>query len=160
MTPNDSKIRSALITAANDFLTGNASIDTEAGTVTGMPTMAAGNIEWENRGKNVGNQDTWAKVSILPSGSTGGTVGHGGFDEETGILQIDINVPQKKGEVGLIPWDTKRRVFFHGGRTFTYEGHSVLVKTSEISQGRILEGFFRKSISINFISYLKRHTVI
>lgn len=159
MTPNDSKIRSALITAAKDFLTANASIDTESGTVTGLPTMAAGNIEWENRGDEVGNQGIWAKVTLIPAGTTGATVGKGGFDEESGIMQIDINVPQKTGEYDLIQWHTKSRVFFHGGRTFTFDGHSVLVRSTEISQGRVVEGFFRKSISITYKSNLKRHTV-
>lgn len=160
MTPTDSNLRAALIGAANDFLTANSSIDTETGTVSGMPTMAAGDIAWENMHFKAGNKDTWARVSLLPAASAGGTIGHGGFDQESGILQIDINIPQGKGDSELILWDTKRRVFFHGGRTFSVGGHSVLVKTSEISQGRIIEGFYRKSISVNYISYLKRHTTI
>lgn len=159
MTPDDSKIRSALVTAAQDFLTGNASIDTATGTVSGLPTMAAGRVAWENRRFNPGNKDPWAKVTILPAASVGGTVGHGGFDQETGILQIDINIPQNVGEFDMVPWHTKSRVFFHKGRTFTFEAHSVLVIGNEMSQGRLVEGFFRKSISVEYRSPIKRHTV-
>lgn len=159
MTPDDEKTRSALLTAAKDFLTANATITTESGSFTSQPTMAETSIAVENRKFNPKNLNPWARVSIIPAATSGVTVGKGGFDLETGVMQIDINIAQDVGEFEIIPWATKARIFFHSGRTFTFETHSVLVNRTEISQGRNFESFFRKSISVNFKSYLKRHQV-
>jgi len=157
MTPDETKLRSAIIQAATDFLTAGNSIDTEQGTITNLPTMPAKNIAWENKKFESPEKSVWANVSLIPATSGGRTIGKGGFDEDTSILQIDINTPSEKGEADMIPWQSKLRVFFHGGRTFTYEGYSVLVKSSSISQGRTFHSYYRKSISVNFSSYLKRH---
>ena len=157
---NDTKIRKALIAGAKEFLTAAASIDTTQGTVAGLPTLPGGSIGWENRSFDPAGRDSWASVFYRPNIPEGRTVGQGGFDQITGFIQIDLNVAPDTGEKTHIDWGEKARIYFHPGRFFVYEGQSVLVISSGMSQGRHVENFYRKSITVAFRGHLKRNEVI
>ena len=153
---NETKTRAALFTAASDFLTANASISTTEEVITGFPVLTSGAIAWPNQNFDPAGQPTWASVFYFPSTPQTGAVGPGGRDVFTGFIQIDINVPPDSGESELIKWSEKSRLYFHGGRVFTYSGHSVLVISSEIAQSRRVGSNFRSSFDVSFRSHLKR----
>ncbi len=153
---NETKTRAALFTAASDFLTANASIVTTTETVTGLPVIAAGEIAWPNQNFDPAGMDVWSSVHYLPGTPTVGGVGPGGRDVFTGFMQVDINVAPDSGEAELISWNEKARLYFHGGRVFTYSGHSVLVISSQIAQSRLVGNNFRASFDVSFRSHLKR----
>ena len=153
---NETKTRGALFTAASDFLTANASITTSTETVTGLPTIASTSIAWPNQNFDPAGKVVWSSVHYLPGTPTVGAVGPGGRDVFTGFIQIDINVAPDSGESELISWNEKSRLYFHGGRVFTYSGHSLLVISSEIAQSRLVGNNFRSSFDVSFRSHLKR----
>lgn len=157
---NDTKIRKALIAGAEEFLTAAASIDTTEGTVTGLPTLPGESIGWENRVFESIGKDPWASVFYRPNTPEARTIGPGGSDQATGFIQIDLNVPPGQGEGLLIDWEEKARIYFHPGRFFVYGGQSVLVVSSGMSEGRHVENFYRKSITVSFRGHLKRNEVI
>lgn len=157
---NDTKIRKALIAGAKEFLTAATSIDTVQGTVTGLPTLSADAVGWENRSFDPAGKDPWASVFYRPNIPEGRTIGQSGFDQITGFMQIDFNIAPGQGEKPLIDWEEKARIYFHPGRFFVNEGQSVLVISSGMSQGRHVENFYRKSITVSFRGHLKRSEVV
>lgn len=157
----DQHVQAALNQAAQDFLTANASITTVAdGVISGLPTITAADIGWENRKFKPTGKATWASVFYVPNTPNATTLGKTGSDEMTGFLQIDINAANDSGEDTHRAWFKKSRLYFHGGRVFTYTGQNVIVTSSGMSQGRHSDGFFRKSITVNFRAQLKRPQLV
>lgn len=157
---SDIDIRKALIVAAEEFLTANASIDTAEGSIVGLPTMDAGSIAWENREFDPKGKNPWASVFYAPNTPQARTIGPRGYDQQSGFIQIDFNVAPDEGEKILLDWEEKARIYFHGGRFFTSNGQSVLVISSGMSEGRHVENFYRKSLTVTFRGHLKRNEVI
>lgn len=157
---NDTKIRKALIAAAKEFLTAASSIDTTQGTVSGLPTISINSIGWENRSFDPVGKDPWASVFYRPNIPDARTIGPGGFDQATGFMQIDLNTAPGRGEKKLIDWEEKARIYFHPGRFFISGGQSVLVSSCGMSQGRHVENFYRKSITVAFRGHIKRNEVL
>ena len=156
---NETKTRAALVEAAKTFLTAAQSIQTESELFEGLPVITTEAVAWENRNFSPGTFNLWASVFYAPNPSVGRTVGRGGIDEINGFLQIDFNAAPDTGEARFIEWENKGRIFFHTGRFFLSQGHSVIVTGSGMSQGRHVENYYRKSFTVNFKSYLKRQQV-
>lgn len=153
---NENKVRAALIEAASDFLKENATISTTEGVVEGLPVVEAGQIAWENKNFDTQGKEIWCSVFYRPNPPVARTIGPGGFDEINGFMQIDFNVGSDSGESALLKWNQKARLFFHGGRFFRNEGHSVIVTSSNLSQTRHVENYFRQSLTVAFKSHVKR----
>jgi len=153
--------RKALITAAKDFLTANASIDVEGeGTITGLPTLPDDSVSWENRIFEPEGKEPWASVFYGPNIPAARTIGPRGYDQITGFLQIDFNIAPSKGTKILTDWEKKGRIYFHPGRFFTYSNHGVIVVSCGMSAGRHVDNFYRKSLTVAFRSHIKRNEVI
>ena len=155
----DTDIRAALISAAQSFLTQNATIQTASGVESNNPTINIGDIAWENRTFDPASKDVWASVFYRPNIPTARTIGGRGIDEINGFLQIDLNIAPNSGEGELIKWEKKARIFFHGGRKFIENNDSALVTSCGMSQGRHVDNHFRKSITVAFRGQLKRSQV-
>lgn len=153
-------IEKALIAGAQEFLENASSIDTAAGTVSGLPTLPDDSIGWENSLFEPAEKDPWAAVFFVPNDPEGRTVGQRGYDQQTGFLQIDFNVAPDSGNAVHLSWEDKARIFFHAGRVFSYGGQSVLVVSVGMSQGRHVENFYRKSLTVTFRGQIKRREVV
>ena len=105
------------------------------------------------------NGSFWASVFYLPNQPAARTIGVKGINEINGFIQIDFNVNADSGEGELIDWEQKADMYFHAGRSFTYSGQNVLVISSGMSQGRIVDNFYRKSLTVEFRSQLKRSLI-
>ena len=151
--------RKALIGAVSDFLTTHETIQTTKGEVSGLPIIPEVDIAWENALFDPIGRELWASVFYVPNTPEGRTIGFEGADDLNGFVQIDLNVAPNTGDAALMAWEEKARIFFHAGRTFTHGGQSVLVLSCGMSQGQIVENFYRKSITIGFRSQLKRNKV-
>lgn len=153
---DDTKTRAALIQAAQDFLTANSTINTTEGAITDLPTIPATSIGWENKNFDTQSKEIWCSVFYRPNTPTARTIGPGGIDEVNGFMQIDFNIAPDTGENVLIDWKKKARLFFHGGRYFQFEGHSVIVTSSGMGNSRHVENYFRQSLTVAFKSHIKR----
>ena len=152
--------RKALISGAESFLTANETISTASGAISGLPVIDAGSIAWENVKFSVGAKDPWASVFYKPNTPEGRTVGQRGYDEINGFIQIDFNTAMDKGEGALLAWEEKARIFFHAGRVLSYGGQNVLVISAGMSEGRQIDNFYRKSLTVAFRGHLKRVEVL
>ena len=153
------KTRKALMKASKDFLTLFASIDTAAGTVTGLPVLPAASIGWESRVFKPAGKNPWASVFYRPNIPTTRILGPRGYDQIVGFVQIDFNIAPGKGTKILTEWEDKGRIFFYPGRFFTYDGHGVIVTACGMTPGRHVDNFYRKSLTVEFRSHLKRNEV-
>ena len=153
---SDSNVKKALINSALDFLTVVTDINTESGTVSSLPIIPAANIAWENRKFEPPVSDLWSSVFYVPNNPDGRTIGVGGIDEENGFMQIDFSIPTQSGDESLNDWYDKARIFFVAGRSFQYATQNVLVISSGMTQGRVIDNYFRKSLTVFFKAQVKR----
>jgi hypothetical protein len=153
---NDSNVKKALITAASDFLTVVTEINTESGTVSDLPIIPAANISWENRTFEAPVTELWAAVFYVPNNPVGRTVGVGGIDEANGFMQIDLSIPTDSGDEQMNDWYDKARLYFVAGRSFLFNTQNVLVISSGMTQGRVIDNNYRKSLTVFFTAQVKR----
>lgn len=146
----------ALIQAADDFLTANATITTDQGTFENLPVLDSSAIAWENRVFDDTGKGPIASVFVVENNDPA-TIGEAGFDETTGFLQINLDIPTGAGVYPHMEWNRKNCMFFVPGVKFSYQGNSVVVLSSKMSQGRLVGNHFRKSLTIAFRSHSKRH---
>lgn len=151
--------RAALITAANSFLIENESIQTQTELFEGLPVISPNAISWENKNFDPATKPFWVSVFYVPASTVGRTIGQGGMNQTVGFLQIDFNSSPDTGEAVQLAWEKKASIFFHLGRFFSFNSHSVIVTGSQMSQGRHIENFFRKSYTVNFKSHSKRQHI-
>jgi len=138
----DSDTIGALMVAANSFLTDNG--------------LAAEAIAWPNKAFDPAGKALWARVSHVPNAPTVATLGIGGRDRGTGFLQIDLNVPENAGDGTFRDWENYAREYFVAGGTFTRSGQTVRVISCAMSQGRTVDNWFRKSITVVYRSDFTR----
>ncbi len=124
------------------------------------PTMSkATDVAWENALFNTVGKPIWAGVAYFPNDKIQRTIGKGGFDVSTPFIQLDFNIIEGTGEALLLEWFEKVNDFFVNGRVFSENLDSVIVIRSQISQGRRVDSFFRRSFTIYFRTNTKRKTI-
>lgn len=98
----------------------------------------------------------WAKLSFVPIQPVVASLGAGGTDEQKGFLQIDLNYAQGSGEKEALAKFEAVRNLFTAGRRFAYSSQEVIVLSCGCAQGRIVDGFFRLSITVQFYAHVTR----
>lgn len=92
----------------------------------------------------------WYRVSFLPIDKVPASLGTTGLDEQTGILQIDLNAPRNKGDGDLYSLADTITSHFRSGRVVATTGVNTVVTRSTASPGRVVDDDFRLSISIYY----------
>lgn len=92
----------------------------------------------------------WASVFILPAAFDVISLGAGGMDQETGILQIDFNVTPGTGRATLINYAETIRAQFIAGKSFARSGQTVRVVSVERSNIRTVDGWLRLTVSVTW----------
>jgi hypothetical protein len=134
-----SKVRSALVKAFTD----GAFIATEK-------------VAFENMAFETPASGAWASFHFIPNTPEVATLGAGGRDECRGFVQVDLNFPTGSGDKAAGDMaDTIKNVFKAGAR-FAYSGQEVIIRSVGRSQGRVVNNFYRVSITINFYAQLIR----
>tara|TARA_R110000744_G_scaffold17537_6_gene47444 strand:- start:2283 stop:2741 length:459 start_codon:yes stop_codon:yes gene_type:complete len=145
------QVRRALVDAAENFF----AVDS-IGALTGLPTLDAELVAWENRFFDKGDNPLWASVFYIPNVPSPYSVSKGGLDLLSGYIQIDFNVPLDSGEETMIAWESKAKSFFVPADNLVFEGQGVILTEAGISAGRQVENHYRKSFTVAFRSYLQR----
>jgi hypothetical protein len=141
----DSDTIGALLVAAKTFLTGEG--------------LSASSISWENRVFNPVGKTPWAAVFVVPNTPQPVTLGNQGTDRGDGFMQIDLNIPFNTGDSVLRTWEDAARAFFIVGSTFTQGGQIVRVLSCGMSQGRKVDNWFRKSLTIAYRTDFQRNLI-
>ena len=98
----------------------------------------------------------WLKVSILDAPTNVATLGLSGTDNNPGIMQIDVNVPQNEGSGLQLQIVDTICSNFPTGKSLQYSGQAVKITNSSISGIRNVGGFARRSVSISYYARTKR----
>ncbi len=141
---SDSDAEVALLTAAKTLLDAQG-----FGAVT----------QWENDDFDPSGKTKWASVFFVPNQPEPVTLGQQGDDRQTGFVQIDFNIPQNTGSGQMRPWTNAARQAFVAGKTFTENGQIVRVTSAGVTQGRNVDNWFRKSVTIAFRTDLQRASI-
>lgn len=106
-------------------------------------------VSWPNK-KFTPPPSTWIRVTYMPSQDFTETLGEGGEQELLGIVQIDVNILTDTGEKTQNLILAQLEAYFVPGKRFTYQSQTVNFVSCNRSSGRIVDSFFRVSISVNF----------
>jgi hypothetical protein len=142
----DSDTIGALLSAANTFLVTNEG-------------LAATSIQWENQTFDPSGKSVWAAVFVVPNIPQASTLGGQGRDRGNGFMQIDINIPQGKGEGPFRAWEDAARGYFIVGKPFTRNSQVVTIISCGMGQGRNIDNWHRKSITITYRSDFTRAAI-
>lgn len=97
-----------------------------------------------------------ARVSWIINQPIPSSVGDGGLDAHTGIMQVDIYYPLGGGVGGALSVaDTIARTFV-GGTITTYNTQQVHILSCGVRQPDTDDGWLRVIVSINWVSYVSR----
>ena len=103
----------------------------------------------------------WAQLTHLPAGAAVSSLGEGGQDEHVGVYQIDVSVPESGGNprAALLGHADRIRAHFVAGRTFTYSGQGVRIRSASRSAIRRVDGWQRVSVSVTYSAFTTRPEV-
>lgn len=112
--------------------------------------------QYENSKGDFSGETLWTHFIYLPGQPVPATIGINGEDEERGLLQIDINVPAESGEKHLFSAIQTLQNFFTAGRVVSYNGSSATILSCGSSSGRLVDTWYRRSITIQYYSRTTR----
>jgi hypothetical protein len=112
--------------------------------------------EWENAKVDKDNAAKWAKVVFVSNQPTAATMGTGGRDHVDGFLQIDLNYRQGKGKAQAKNDFEAIRGYFKAGDHPVNSGQVVTVRNCGRSQGRIVDNWYRVSITVTWYAQIPR----
>lgn len=137
------KVRSAFVT---ELTTGNF-------------LAPAADIQWPNKKFDAAGKAFWAAFWFFPDQpivATLGKPGSGGTDDQGGFVQLDLNYATDSGEAAALAKFADLSSRFTAGARFSYQGQVVTVRSCGCSQGRIVDGFYRVSVTIPFYARIPR----
>lgn len=119
-----------------------------------LPTAA---VATDNEGfKPPAASKPWARLTNLPTQPSQATLGDGGLDLHTGILQVDLYFPQGKGRAATLQLADQIAAHFKAGESCEFEGQFVRFISCGRSEGRVEDGWYRTVISINWKAHVER----
>lgn len=116
----------------------------------GLPTG------WPQKDFSPPDNAGWAQVFFIGDDRFVASLGSGGQDEWTGIMQVDIHYPENDGPKNLSLKVGSLLEFFSAGRIFTKGGQPVKVRRSAPSGVRKDGASWVKSVSVYWSSWTNR----
>lgn len=118
---------------------------------------AANLTKFENEAFDPMGKPLWYAFHFLPNSPEVATLGSGGQDNFTGIVQVDINLPKDKGKSGLAQIMTALRLGFTAGTRSIHDSANVIIKSCGRSgNGSPFESWFRYHVTIQWECFLNR----
>ena len=125
--------------------------DLIAGVISALPTMA---IAYENQDFDADAVSEFVSVHYMPSTVEGLGKTSGSVDEWRGVFQVSIFIKLNSGTFDnrqLEIADELKSVFFTHA-----ELGAAYIESAELNQGASESGWFKRDLSINYISYQTR----
>jgi hypothetical protein len=118
--------------------------------------LAGVEVEYENAQFVKPTATKWARIHFLPNAPSVETLGNEGQDLVDGIMQIDLNYPQNTGD-GQARQDFEEvRAAFPAGVSYSTGGQVVTIKNCGRSQGRLVDQWYRVSITVYWYALIPR----
>ncbi len=115
-------------------------------------------IAFENVAFTPPNKTPWCSLFFVPTQPTVGTLGPEGTDRLNGFVQIDLNYPLNSGTAEIEEKADYIEKLFTAGFRPAYSEQEVVVRSCGRSQGRIVNGFYKISMTVYFYADVKRST--
>ena len=113
-------------------------------------------IAWENVVYTPPATGNWARFTFLPNNPDIASIGAGGRSSQTGLVQIDLNFPIGGGDgEAMTKYLAVKNAFTEGSRLI-YQGQEISIRSCGRSQGRVIDNFYRVSVSIYFYAQINR----
>lgn len=117
---------------------------------TGLPTA------WPNAPFTVPNNAPWLRVTILNMDDVVLTLGSGGKNRISGILQIDVFVPRNSGDIKIYDTMDDLTAVFQSGAELDYNGQVVRINSASDRAAQDESDWYRRIIDVDFYAYLTR----
>lgn len=120
---------------------------------TSLGTIPTG---YENEKFTPPSNSKWAEVFFLPNDPTVETLGSEGQDMVDGLIQINLNYPVGKGDAASRSDYENIRTSFPAGARPAYNGQEAVILSCGRSPGRVVDGWYRVSITISWYALIPR----
>lgn len=127
-------------------------LDAAVTTALGALPTAKENKNFDRPAADLPYAATW----FMPNKPRVVTCGANGFDEHTGIYQVDFNYAQK---LGRNPVRAAVKAFcelFPAGRALSSNGQPVTIRNCGAGAGRSTDGYYRVSVTIEYLAHVQR----
>lgn len=98
----------------------------------------------------------WAEVFFLPNDPSVETLGADGEDRTDGLVQINMNYPVGTGGAAARNDFESIRAAFPAGARPAYNGQEAVILSCGRSSGRVVDGWYRVSITISWYALIPR----
>lgn len=120
--------------------------------------VSADDIAYENNTFDPASKTAYIETFFIPASteSTGKTITSS--DEERGIFQISVYVQYNGGNYDNLQLqiiDSIRLIFANTTSSF-YNGQQVDIMESEVNEGALNSGWFKRDISVNYLTFSSR----
>jgi len=112
-------------------------------------------VQWPNE-SFTSSGTAWSRYSFVPATPGNDTLSRIGRDRYTGFIQIDLNYQPDEGRNSASSKAEEVRAYFSLNRNHSHKGQSVTVEKIGISQGRLVDGWFRISVSVYWRANIQR----
>lgn len=102
------------------------------------------------------SDETWLRVTILNMDDTVLTLGSGGKNRISGILQIDVFVPRNSGDIAVYDTMDDLTAVFQSGAELDYNGQVVRINSASDRAAQDESDWYRRIIDVDFYAYLTR----
>lgn len=118
---------------------------------------AVNNTAFENQPFDPTGKAKWYIFSFLPNRPEVATLGSGGTDEISGLVQVDINIIAGQGKKGVDADIDALRLAFTAGARLVNNPVNVIVKScGRNGTGRKVDGFYRFTVTIEWETRIPR----
>ena len=118
---------------------------------------AVNNTAFENQLFVSAGKEKWYIFSFLPNRPEVATLGSGGTDQISGLVQVDINIIAGKGKKGVDEdIDALRSVFTAGARFVNVPVNVICKSCGRNGTGRKVDGFYRFTVTIEWETRIPR----
>lgn len=101
----------------------------------------------------------YATVDVLPAGVESITMGTGGEDEHTGVLQISLYYQANQGHGALVTACARLQQFFQAGTSMEYNGTAVRITQCSPSPPQKDGQRFASHVSVYYYARVNRSTL-
>lgn len=120
------------------------------------PYLANTDVNWPNSVFDPTGKQVWAEVHYIPNTPSVLEIGKQGADDYTGLVQINLNVPQGTLWGVLQNWEEKARDYFVAGKTVSYLGAHATITGCGLDNGRHVDKWYQRTITITFRADVQR----
>lgn len=99
----------------------------------------------------------WFEFYYIPNAPVVVTMGDAGFDEHTGIVQINLNYPLNAGSGSALAMADQIRALFPAGSRHTFNTQTVKVRSCGVTgAGQLVNGYYQLILTITYTARTTR----